>query len=190
MRYASITKQLHLTCFAPIPVQELRDLLSPAGAGTKHEIRHDKDGNTTVTHLSSHDVSTAEQIYELLETAAKHRSVGSTNSNNVSSRSHSIFTLSIHLSHPGTAQRRHGIINLVDLAGSERIAKSGVNDCKTGGSEKLLKETQNINKSLSSLSQVIMALKSHQAHIPYRDSKLTYVLLFSIALRELQYRTM
>jgi kinesin family member C1 len=98
----------------------------------------------------------------------------------MSSRSHSVFVLRVDLLHAATAQSRRGVLNLVDLAGSERIAKSGVNDAKSGGSEKLLKETQSINASLSALSKCIMALQQKAAHIPFRDSKLTYLLQNSL----------
>lgn len=62
-----------------------------------------------------------------------------------------------------------GTLNLCDLAGSERLARSHA----TGDR---LKETQAINKSLSALSTVFVALANKQAHVPYRDSKLTYLL--------------
>ena len=108
-------------------------------------------------------------VHKLLQVAAKNRSTAATKMNERSSRSHSVFTLKITGINQDTNQKSHGVLNLIDLAGSERLNASGV----TGDR---LKETQNINKSLSSLGDVISALGSKKGHVPFRNSKLTYLL--------------
>jgi kinesin family protein C1 len=148
-----------------------------AGAGAPAaglEIRHEK-GATTVAGLTVVPVTTPAEVHALVRVAMASRSTGATNSNSVSSRSHCVFTLRVTMEHKATAQRRSGVINLCDLAGSERIGKSGAD-----GSEKLLKETQAINKSLSTLTQCLMAIKAGAPHVPFRSSKLTYLLQNSL----------
>lgn len=99
-------------------------LLTPASASAaaeevKHEIRHEKDGTTTVTGVASVAVDSVASVEALLSRAAAARSTGATASNAVSSRSHSVFVLRVAMRHAATAQTRHGVLNLVDLAGSE-----------------------------------------------------------------------
>lgn len=67
-----------------------------------------------------------------------------------------------------------GKLNLVDLAGSERVGRSGAEGSR-------LREAQYINKSLSALGDVIYALRSRQGHVPFRNSKLTYLLQDSLS---------
>lgn len=100
-----------------------------------------------------------------------------TNMNKQSSRSHSIFSISIEtsvLDDSGETLIRKGKLNLVDLAGSERSKKTKVNGQQ-------MKEAQKINYSLVCLGKVISALvKGKSKFIPYRDSKLTKLLMNSL----------
>ncbi|KAH0987050.1 hypothetical protein GBA52_014227 [Prunus armeniaca] len=161
--------------------ETIRDLLSPNRSssdmlrtengigGKQYTIKHDANGNTHVSDLTILDVRTAKEVSFLLERAAHSRSVGKTQMNEQSSRSHFVFTLRISGVNESTEQQVQGVLNLIDLAGSERLSKSG----STGDR---LKETQAINKSLSSLSDVIFSLAKKEDHVPFRNSKLTYLL--------------
>lgn len=117
----------------------------------------------------------------MLRKANQNRATGATNMNERSSRSHSVFTLRLSGRNKLTNERTVGILNLIDLAGSERVAMSGA----TGDR---LTETININKSLSCLKSVIHALvnKKEGGHIPYRNSKLTYLLQNSLGKQQQQ----
>uniref|UniRef100_A0A0E0KVL6 Kinesin-like protein n=1 Tax=Oryza punctata TaxID=4537 RepID=A0A0E0KVL6_ORYPU len=156
--------------------ETIRDLLAPGrsnnsemSASKQYTIKHDPQGNTTVTDLTVADVFRSADVTSLLAKASQSRSVGRTQMNEQSSRSHFVFTLKISGSNENTGQQVQGVLNLIDLAGSERLAKSG----STGDR---LKETQAINKSLSALSDVIFAIAKGDDHVPFRNSKLTYLL--------------
>eukprot|EP00877_Chromochloris_zofingiensis_P013436 jgi/Chrzof1/8346/Cz03g07020.t1 len=123
-------------------------------------------------------------MMEVIRTGMKHRKVGSHQLNMESSRSHSIMTIYCDATPADPTNYdygsvRYGKISFVDLAGSERVK-----DSKSEGS--MLKETININKSLSVLGKVISILSecdaahTTAAHIPYRDSKLTKLLMDSL----------
>lgn len=91
-----------------------------------------------------------------------------------SSRSHSLFIITISQKHIKTGASRAGKLFLVDLAGSEKISK-------TGAEGQTLEEAKMINKSLSTLGNVINALTDGKStHVPYRDSKLTRILQESL----------
>ncbi|XVF70519.1 hypothetical protein PTKIN_Ptkin11bG0168100 [Pterospermum kingtungense] len=158
--------------------ETLRDLLSTnrdasrnenGVAGKQYTIKHDANGNTQVSDLTIVDVQSSREVAYLLDRAAYSRSVGKTQMNEQSSRSHFVFTMRITGVNESTEQQVQGVLNLIDLAGSERLSKSG----STGDR---LKETQAINKSLSSLADVIFALAKKEDHVPFRNSKLTYLL--------------
>lgn len=154
--------------------EELRDLLGKGPpSGKKHAVSHDDKGSTSVSFLEYVDVSQPERVASLLERAMKQRSVGATSMNEQSSRSHMVFMLAIEGVNEGTGQKARGLLNLIDLAGSERLSRSAV----TGDR---LKETQAINKSLAALGDVIASLGNKEAHVPYRNSKLTYLLQSSL----------
>eukprot|EP01111_Echinosteliopsis_oligospora_P006308 TRINITY_DN20388_c0_g1_i1.p1 TRINITY_DN20388_c0_g1~~TRINITY_DN20388_c0_g1_i1.p1 ORF type:complete len:565 (+),score=107.70 TRINITY_DN20388_c0_g1_i1:69-1697(+) len=154
--------------FIEIYNETIRDLLSKNGEA-KHEIKHTENGITYVSGITTVKVEDPSKVYELLALAATNRSVGRTNCNERSSRSHSVFQLKLRGHNTFTDEKTNGILNLIDLAGSERLKESGA----TGDR---LKETQSINKSLSCLGDVIYALANKDSHIPYRNSKLTHLL--------------
>lgn len=89
--------------------------------------------------------------------------------NERSSRSHSVFTLQIRGENESERVVVTGALNLCDLAGSERLSRSQA----TGST---LVETKHINKSLSALSDVFLSISQNNKHIPFRNSKLTYLL--------------
>ncbi|WVZ89526.1 hypothetical protein U9M48_035913 [Paspalum notatum var. saurae] len=152
------------------------DLLSPGRYNSfemktskQYTINHDPHGNTTVSDLTIIDVFGIDDVISLLEKGSLNRSVGKTQMNEQSSRSHFVFTLKLSGSNEKAGKNVQGVLNLVDLAGSERLDKSGT----TGV---FLTETQAINKSLSALSDVIFAIAKGDDHVPFRNSTLTYLL--------------
>ncbi|KAI9799044.1 MAG: kinesin-like nuclear fusion protein [Piccolia ochrophora] len=164
--------------FLEVYNETLNDLLGRAEDFDKKklEIRHDlAKGRTTVSDLTSVILDTPTKVESLLRRAAANRSVAATKANERSSRSHSVFILRLVGVNRSTGERSEGTLNLVDLAGSERLSQSGA----TGDR---LKETQNINRSLSCLGDVIGALGQGKegGHVPYRNSKLTYLLQHSL----------
>lgn len=111
-----------------------------------------------------------------MEAAGRMRCVGATRMNEHSSRSHAIFCLHLTGRNRLNGQTLVGQLSLVDLAGSERPDRSGAQGDR-------LKETQAINKSLSALAKVFLAIGNKQSHIPFRDSKLTFLLQPSFSNR-------
>nr|XP_031539613.1 kinesin-like protein KIF17 isoform X3 [Vicugna pacos] len=173
---AENTKFLVRASYLEIYNEDVRDLL---GADTKQklEMKEHPEKGVYVKGLSMHTVHSVAQCEHIMETGWKNRSVGYTLMNKDSSRSHSIFTISIEIyavDERGKDHLRAGKLNLVDLAGSERQSK-------TGATGERLKEATKINLSLSALGNVISALVDGRCkHIPYRDSKLTRLLQDSL----------
>ena len=131
-----------------------------------------------VQDLTYVPVSSAAQVLDALSIGSKNRKVSSTAMNADSSRSHLILSVYVvgrsrFALSSGAVKEVTGKLHLIDLAGSERISRSGV----TGDG---LKEAQAINSSLSALGNCIAARANKQAHVPYRDSTLTYLLQDSL----------
>ncbi|GEQ70672.1 hypothetical protein JCM33374_g4351 [Metschnikowia sp. JCM 33374] len=160
--------------FVEIYNESIVDLLGEGSKTTRPEIKHDVIARKTIiTNCTIVRLESQAHAIVILEKANQNRSTASTMSNIRSSRSHSAFILNIRGTHRMSGQSCDGTLNLVDLAGSERVSDSKERD-------KRLKETQAINRSLSSLGTVIDRLGSGQGHVPYRDSKLTYLLQHSL----------
>ena len=115
-------------------------------------------------------VASTEEVIKLFMKGISNRTVAPTNMNDVSSRSHMVFNITLYQNNLKDSSAKSGKIILVDLAGSEKVSK-------TLAEGRVLEEAKNISKSLSSLGNVINACTDARAnHIPYRDSKLTRLL--------------
>ncbi|EQL30299.1 kinesin family member 11 [Blastomyces dermatitidis ATCC 26199] len=162
--------------------EELRDLLSSED-GTKLKIYEDgaKKGNhgTMVQGLGETYIHSASAGIKLLQEGSYKRQVAATKCNDLSSRSHTVFTITVFVkrkTEKGEEYISSGKLNLVDLAGSENIQRSGAEN-------KRATEAGLINKSLLTLGRVINALVDGGPHIPYRESKLTRLLQDSLGGR-------
>ena len=118
--------------------------------------------------MRSARVESAAEVDTLMKRAQAARTTASTLMNDHSSRSHMVLTLTLD-GVDASGRPVKGALNLVDLAGSERLSR-------TGATGDRLKEAQSINKSLSALGDVIFALANKESHVPFRNSKLAYLL--------------
>ncbi|KAL0691491.1 hypothetical protein Bca4012_091170 [Brassica carinata] len=143
----------------------------------KHvSLMEDGKGCVVLRGLEEEVVYSANDIYALLERGSSKRRTADTLLNKRSSRSHSVFTITVHIKEESMGDEeliKCGKLNLVDLAGSENIFRSGSRDGRA-------REAGEINKSLLTLGRVINALVEHSSHIPYRDSELTRLLQDSL----------
>lgn len=155
--------------------EDIRDLLNK-DQKAKLELK-EKDNSVYVKDLSTFVVKTPDNMMEVFTEGIANRHVRATNMNDTSSRSHSLFTITIESSEMGIDGKSHikvGKLNIVDLAGSERISK-------TGATGEGAKESININLSLTTLCHVISSLTDPKStYVPYRDSKLTRLLQDSL----------
>lgn len=157
--------------------EEVRDLLCEEERPSPLNLFNDSKGSIYIQNLNEITVFSSQDIYILLQKGTHKRQTASTLMNNHSSRSHTVFTITVHIREvtmTGEDVLKSGKINLVDLAGSENIAKSGAKD-------KRAQELANINRSLLTLGRVIQILaEKNNKHVPYRDSKLTRILQDSL----------
>ena len=127
-------------------------------------VHEDRNRGVFVKGLKEVYVASEAEVYELIRLGDQSRSVASTNMNEQSSRSHSIFVITVNQKDTDTGNNKSGKLYLVDLAGSEKVGK-------TGATGQTLEEAKKINKSLTALGMVINALTDGKSiHVPYRDS--------------------
>uniref|UniRef100_A0A0K0DUR5 Kinesin-like protein n=1 Tax=Strongyloides stercoralis TaxID=6248 RepID=A0A0K0DUR5_STRER len=152
--------------------EKIRDLFDVSK--TNLAIHEDKNRIPYVKGATEQFVSTPEEVLQAIEEGKNNRMVAVTNMNEHSSRSHSVFLITVNQENKNTNKKLSGKLYLVDLAGSEKVSK-------TGAEGMVLEEAKNINKSLSALGNVIAALaEGTKSHVPYRDSKLTRILQESL----------
>ncbi|WMV52454.1 hypothetical protein MTR67_045839 [Solanum verrucosum] len=168
--------------------EEITDLLAPDDLSKvsvedrqkkQLPLMEDGKGGVLVRGLEEEIVTSASEIFTLLERGSAKRRTAETLLNKQSSRSHSLFSITIHIKEANTEGEeliKCGKLNLVDLAGSENISRSGAREGRA-------REAGEINKSLLTLGRVISALVEHLGHVPYRDSKLTRLLRDSLGGR-------
>ena len=158
--------------YMEIYMERIRDLLVPQNDNLP--VHEEKSRGVYVKGLLEIYVSSVQEVYEVMRRGGAARATAATNMNQESSRSHSIFVITITQKNVETGSAKSGQLFLVDLAGSEKVGK-------TGASGQTLEEAKKINKSLSALGMVINSLTDGKStHIPYRDSKLTRILQESL----------
>ena len=137
-------------------------------------IKTDKVKGIFINDITERYIGSEEEVYDIMKIGNENRAVASTKMNDQSSRSHSLFLMTLTQNNQEDNSCKIGKLYLVDLAGSEKVGK-------TGASGQTLNEAKGINKSLSTLGKVIKALtESKKVHIPYRESKLTRLLSESL----------
>ncbi|XP_060073032.1 kinesin-like protein KIF11 [Ylistrum balloti] len=161
--------------------EELFDLLGSGDDALRLRIYEDstKKGSVIINGLEEVVVRSKNEVFEILQRGTARRQTAATLMNAHSSRSHTVFSVTVHIKESnidGEELLKTGKLYLVDLAGSENIGRSGAVD-------KRAREAGSINQSLLTLGRVITSLVEHAPHIPYRESKLTRLLQDSLGGR-------
>ncbi|XP_069554207.1 kinesin-1 heavy chain-like [Brachyistius frenatus] len=155
-----------------IYLDKIKDLLDVSK--TNLSVHENKNRVPYVKGCTERFVCSPDEVMDAIDEGKNNRHVAVTNMNEHSSRSHSIFLINIKQENTQTEQKLTGKLYLVDLAGSEKVGK-------TGAEGTVLDEAKMINKSLSSLGNVISALaEGSKSYVPYRDSKMTRILQDSL----------
>ncbi|CAH0557067.1 unnamed protein product [Brassicogethes aeneus] len=155
--------------------EEIRDLLSDDVSNLMIYNDPQNKGSVCIIGLKELNVMNKTDIYHLLSEGMRRKKMACTNLNANSSRSHTVFTITVHNREPnenGEDIVKIGKLNLVDLAGSESMSRAGTFN--------RIAEVAGINKSLLTLGRVIKALAEKNQYVPYRDSKLTRILQDSL----------
>ncbi|KAJ2952692.1 hypothetical protein O0L34_g7035 [Tuta absoluta] len=157
--------------FLEIYNEVIYDLLNSSKTQETHDIKmvDSKGSDVYVSNLKEEEVKSSHDFIKLMIFAQRNRQTAATLNNERSSRSHSVAQIKISAIHNKRKEKFTSHLNLVDLAGSE-----------SGKTTQRMDETKHINRSLSELSKVILSLQTNQAHIPYRNSKLTHLLMPSL----------
>eukprot|EP01082_Thalassiosira_pseudonana_P002245 g1977.t1.1.5e174188 g1977 g1977.t1 contig11:452500-456007(-) len=174
---ATTTRTTTKASFFEIYNERVYDLLSTnSNLEESLPVREDASRGVYVEGLAGREVGSTLEALDVLRCGMDNRRVAATNMNRVSSRSHAVFVLTVKseiTSSDGISKVRVSKFTLVDLAGSERQKATD-----TAGDR--LKEASMINNSLLCLGQVINSLvdreKGKEKHVPFRDSKLTFLL--------------
>lgn len=168
--YLEIYNEVMFDLLSPVPTHEQKGDIT---------FQEDAKGNVNVKGLSKHTVTNEEEAFNLLFEGESNRTISEHQLNKSSTRSHCIFIIYLEMKSriESTEKVMTAKLNFVDLAGSERVKK-------TGSTGLILKEATYINKSLTFLEQVVVALteknKKTKEYVPYRQSKLTHILKDSI----------
>lgn len=164
--------------FLEIYNEEIFDLLGdePLDPSTSQRLRlfedNNRKGSVIIQGLEEITINDKADVYKVLQKGADKRRTAETNMNKASSRSHSVFSVTVHQKEnnmEGEETLKIGKLYLVDLAGSENVGRSGAVNARA-------REAGNINQSLLTLGRVISKLVERAGHIPYRESKLTRLL--------------
>eukprot|EP00041_Stephanoeca_diplocostata_P036746 m.1352773 g.1352773 ORF g.1352773 m.1352773 type:complete len:1030 (+) comp24927_c0_seq6:103-3192(+) len=170
--------------FLEIYNEEIFDLLGHDALEDGKRLRLFEDanrkGSVIINGLEEVSVYSKHDVFDILTRGAERRRTAETKMNKASSRSHSVFSVTVHQKESSVATGEEllktGKLYLVDLAGAENIGRSGAMNARAA-------EAGNINKSLLTLGRVISKLVERSAHIPYRESKLTRLLQDSLGGR-------